>query len=150
RGRDCRLVSLLDIMQEFDPSWFRSVSSAFGSLSFTCAVGADKHAVSDEIRSSGRPVFSVLSDFCGAMGLNASRATTEKILAALANEKSTYGELEGLSKQLDGRLTDELRNAMFLALNLLEAREYKSPRDGWEEIIERFPGIVRDVEDAVR
>ena len=35
-----------------------------------------------------------------------------------------------------------------MALNVIEAEYYKNPRKGWEEIIERFPDALTDVEES--
>jgi hypothetical protein len=47
-----------------------------------------------------------------------------------------------------GRLVDEATASQFFSLTPKEAHVFSNPRNGWETVIERFPSIVDDVEEA--
>jgi hypothetical protein len=42
----------------------------------------------------------------------------------------------------------ELERTLILPIEYSAARHYREPRRGWEGVIERFPGVVSDVEEA--
>jgi hypothetical protein len=89
-----------------------------------------------------------LESDCIALELTSSLATVRKIRAVLTGSDPTYSSLHSLHIELEGRLIDEAEAKVFLALNIREADIYNNPRKGWEEIVERFPDTVTDIEEA--
>jgi hypothetical protein len=85
---------------------------------------------------------------CIFLGLTSSLATVRKIQNALSKSDPTYSGLHSLQSELQGRLTDEADAKVFLALSIGEAERYSDPRKGWEEIVERFPDVLIDVEES--
>jgi hypothetical protein len=81
------------------------------------------------------------------LNLTSSLATVRKLHAALGDSNPTYSSLHSLHIELEGRLIDEAEAKVFLALNVGEADRYNNPRKGWEEIVERFPDTVTDIEE---
>lgn len=105
-----------------------------------------------KIRDRDRKEFDVLYEgaqtFCGSLELTASTATIKKMRQVLANPEGTYVDFWAFGKELEGRLCDEIENRTFVALTLKEADYYNKPRDGWNEVIARFPNAAGDVEEA--
>lgn len=87
---------------------------------------------------------------CLDAGLSTSATTIEKIARLGSNEKWTTKELAPLAVELHGRLHDELTKAEFLSLTPRESEYYAQPREGWSEIISRFPEVGDDVEEAYK
>ena len=86
-----------------------------------------------------------LRDQCGDLGLIASVATINKLLALLSRPDCTWGEFQALGEELHGRLNDELFGAFFLSLTYSESECYQKPFDGWLEVTERFPTATTDI-----
>jgi len=88
-----------------------------------------------------------VEEYCVELGLAASLATIKKMRQSVAAENSREA-LRPLEIELQGRLLDEMTGKIFWALNTREAELYNHPRNGWEQIIERFPDTVSDIEEA--
>jgi hypothetical protein len=70
-------------------------------------------------------------------------------LAELCDKPSTTAvEAYRMMTEVRRRVDDELDLPMFLHLMPTEATLYQSPTEGWESIIDKFPGAVRDIEEA--
>lgn len=104
--------------------------------------------VGEGLKESSLTTYWGLRRDCLAMGLIASVATIDKIVALLSGSSPTMGKHSALVDELQGRLTDEMKGMVFLSLNLQETEEYNNPRAGWEAVIDRFPSVVRDVEES--
>jgi hypothetical protein len=103
----------------------------------------------DEIATtSWKEFFTALEENCVELELTASLATVRKIRAVVATQNCSHTTLAPLHIELQGRLIDETDGKSFFALNIRQAELYSNPRKGWEEIIERFPDGVTDVEEA--
>jgi hypothetical protein len=89
-----------------------------------------------------------LEEDCIVLEFTSSLAAIRKIQAALSKSNPTYSGLHPLQIELEGRITDEAEAKVFFALNVIKAEYYKNPRKGWEEIIERFPDALTDVEES--
>lgn len=155
--RDSRLVSLLEIMEEIQPDWIFTVFWGFGGLctlelarTALVAGWVDPKLIPSEFRSSTLRTITEVGEFCRSAGFVASETTAEKVLSLLRGPSPNEEQLAALIKELSGRLVDEAKGTLFLSLSLREAREYANPREGWEEIVEKFKSTVRDVEDAAR
>ncbi len=100
---------------------------------------ADVHATNDWF-------FTALEESCIELELLASLATVKKIKNALVKPNSSHTVLRPLQIELQERLTDEMGGKSVWALSVREAELYSFPRKGWEEIVERFPDALTDVE----
>ncbi|MGA9647057.1 MAG: hypothetical protein WBQ76_14160, partial [Candidatus Korobacteraceae bacterium] len=49
--------------------------------------------------------------------------------------------------EVASRLQDELALNLFFQLPLAQAKYFETPRDGWEEVIARFPDTVSNIEE---
>jgi hypothetical protein len=146
------LWSLWDIMKIFYPPHFirigvvtglDSIGSRFpGSFSLEHASIPDKE---NEIA-----LWESLAKIFVDLELGASLSTAKKISNLLTKPESTYGDLAPLRLELQGRVIDEMANRHYVALTIKEGELYSFPRKGWEEIIERFPDSVTDVEEAAK
>jgi hypothetical protein len=92
-------------------------------------------------------LFAELEKQCTDLELTASVATIRKLRRAVVATPS-HKALHPLRIELEGRLDDEMRGKIFFTLNMNEAALYNSPREGWQEIIGRFPDVVTDIEEA--
>jgi hypothetical protein len=164
-GRSGRLRTLLNIMRDFHPASFLFLMQFLEGTT-----GVDKMA--DEMltllerkhlgfsRSSLEPLGADNKDACkmvgryewhaSDVGLTASVSTIRKIKRLGKEAAPSDDELLLLFEELKGRLHDELAEQYFFALDAREAQFYGSPRDGWDEIIDRFPDAVSDIEEAAK
>lgn len=106
--------------------------------------------MNDQERASGDKIFSELETDCAALELKGSLATVRKIRAAMARPGSRFADIRPLGDELSGRLKDEMQVSCFFSLSEKERKYYESPRDGWEGIIDYFPGAVTDIEEAAK
>jgi hypothetical protein len=106
----------------------------------------------EEVESAGR-LAKVFRDFeggCQAMGLTASAISTRRIIALLANRKSTVKEFTKLADELLGRLDDEMSQGMYLALTAVEAHGYDDPIPFGQAVADAFPSVAFDIEEATK
>jgi hypothetical protein len=75
-------------------------------------------------------------------------ATIRKIIKLLADPDYLAIDLLSLADELAGRLVDEADSKVFWALNVRESDLYRNHRKGREQVIERFPGVLTDIEEA--
>jgi hypothetical protein len=102
------------------------------------------------IRDYVHNVDSIEND-CIELELTASLATLRKMQNVAQDDTSTQNKLDvlmSLQIELHGRLIDEMQGKLFWTLSIKDAERYQHPRKAWEEIIERFPDAVTDVEEA--
>lgn len=150
-----RLVSLLDIMKLFGPHRLLELAALLellGTLPEVTGAGLDwrQGPVSASIKEQGTLTFSTMESDCIALGLTASVITLRKIQMLFSDSKATQGQLSALVSELQSRLSDELSGTVCLSLSAYEAEYYSNPRKGWEEIIDRFPDAVSDIEEAAK
>jgi hypothetical protein len=84
---------------------------------------------------------------CIGLELMASAKTVNKIIHLYKNKNSCYREQTQLVDELKGRIVDELEGQFFLALSPSEADRYEHWNEDWAEILIRFGGATRDVEE---
>lgn len=93
-------------------------------------------------------MYQELKGNCRDLEMASSIATVNRVLHCLADRKSTYGDLWKFAPELDSRIFDEIEQRTFFALSSREAAYYQFPMRGWEEIIERIPATLADIEEA--
>ena len=84
---------------------------------------------------------------CADVGLIASIATIDKLLAVLSKPDSTFGQVQKLGYELKSRLHDELFGTFFFSLTYSQSEYYSCPTKGWGEVTERFPTAITDIEE---
>lgn len=151
-----RTWSLIEIMNKFQPEDLAVLSSFMQAL-------ITMDSVSNELLTvvTGRPRIAAIADvgpsrliiqhlrpICSSLGLTASAATVKKIERLCGEAEPHSDALMDLMRELQGRLRDELEAITFFSLTDRDANYYDKPRDGWLNIIARFPDIVLDVEEA--
>ena len=104
--------------------------------------------LSDEYRRDTLSAFTDMETVCVTYELDASLATVRKFRTVLARPNLRYSDLYPLGDELRGRLIDEMGSKCLWALTTKEREYYEQPRNGWDEIIARFPDSVTDVEEA--
>jgi hypothetical protein len=100
--------------------------------------------------SSHIDAYTALEVACTELGLTASRASIQRILEKLAKPNSKRSDISQIELELGGRLLDEMRGRLFFSLSLAEAEYYLHPLKKWEEIVNRFPDVITDVEESVK
>ena len=91
-------------------------------------------------------IYAAVEKSCASLELVASRATARKMREAVQHGR--YGEFFKLGKEFSGRFKDELDGRCVLVLSGTECSLLEKPQEGWEEVINRFPKCVMDVEEA--
>jgi hypothetical protein len=140
-----RLWSLLDIMRIFRAGSILDMSRALTIWANSSRDNAvmEKGRREDQqikVKSYHQPLFEI--------GFAATAASILKITACLEKEECKWSDLKEPAKECVGRLVDEANAGQFFSLTPREADLFLNPRKGWESSIERFPGIVDDVEEA--
>ena len=95
-------------------------------------------------------ILSLYEEDCLALGLTASVATIRRLRSALTKSHHDIAGIADLGQELSGRLFDEMNGRFFWSLSPLEAELYNTPRKGWEQIVDRFPDTISDIEEARR
>jgi hypothetical protein len=153
-GRFRRLWSLAEIMDYFPAALFMQWSGIAGHyyklFAETTIDGAwsGSNVITQADRSTFDAVMNDVEGYCTRLELVASVATIKKMRRCLADAKSKYREYFALGPELNGRMRDEIDNRWFISLTLKEEGYYKKPTTGWNDIIERYPDTVRDIEEA--
>ena len=153
-----RLWSLWDIMRRFDVSFYMLMADFLARQEYA-PVGRIQRWVFNKFFGRGENYeekdllqmirfYRILNDDCKKLGMLASTATVDKILSVLEGQSTWYHNASNYSTELRDRLEDEFRQRFFLALNLDGARYYSQPREGWVEVIDRYPGAGTDIEEA--
>ena len=141
-----RLISLGEIMEQFDPVYVMSITQILTNLLERFKEIPDDNVLSDATRLSGKDVLPPLKDFCSNMGLDASESTVDRTLALFDNPLATVRDLRRESADLRLRLKDQLDKRLFLYVG--EAKHYNEWRFGWELVIARFKAAEGDIEEA--
>jgi hypothetical protein len=149
-----RLWSLWEIMKPFHAQIMMTIMNLLGGQrvhfewSKTWPPYKGNDVFNDRQRTSEIDTFNTLEIFCTELEFTASRVSVQRILAALAKPDSKRTDIISLEVELGHRLLDEMSGRSYFALSLMEAEYYEHPRKKWEKIIERFPGVLGDVEEA--
>lgn len=139
------LWSLWDIMRAFDASGWLSLMR---QITLWSVAGSDDLLLGEPFRADQHRSMKSYEHSFTTIGLSGSRVTLGKLIAALDNPDCTYGHLRPLCQELRGRLVDETRDKAFFQMTLRESDLFIEWRREWESSIERFPGIVGDVEES--
>lgn len=96
----------------------------------------------------GNDLLAGFQDSCSALRFVCSAATVGRIRKALESPELTIDAISVLLNEFLERYIDEAKSVTLLYLAPKEAEYYEKPRQGWEEVIARFPETVSDVEEA--
>lgn len=139
-------MSVLGIMERFNPELFVAMATALSVVQRPRRF-IDEEQIPNEIKDGALLSFSPMRGELENLGLIASLASLDKLIATLSSEDCTVGRLKILAGELEGRITDELCGYYFLSLTSSEAIRYEHWERGWSKILERFPEVTRDVEE---
>jgi hypothetical protein len=148
-----RFRNLLE-MQLFEPAPLIQQAAGLGRLGHIGKKAAHRDVILEEdfrheLIAGLRAVTEVISSR-GEEFLKFSFKSMEHLADALADPKCTIGEATGHYEDLLRRLQDELEAAVFLHVPSGAATLYKQPRKGWESVLEAFPSVTVDIEEAAR
>jgi hypothetical protein len=143
--RPHRLLSLLEVMNRFQPDIFTTLSSTMSELSKYKGSWTSMNKTNRDIWIA---TFETVREHVRDVNLKASLATIDRIKILLQQDKVKASEFAELSDELRKRIEDELSHIFCLALSGAEAEIFEHPQKGWEKIVERFPKILSDVEEA--
>ncbi len=121
--------------------WYKGL---FGGLPFLSSLSR----LTQYQRTAAREGLGQFEKDCLELELTASVATIGRIRQVLGETNYEVATLTALVDELLGRLYDEMRGRFFWSLTLSETQSYSNPRKGWEQIIDRFPDAVTDIEEA--
>lgn len=102
----------------------------------------------DESKAVERKGWEAIRTACVELELIASVSSIDRMLKYLDQIDTTLDGFWKISKELDGRLVDELEHRHFLSLTLSETEYFREPQKGWEAIIERFAEATGDIEES--
>ena len=80
-----------------------------------------------------------------AIGFTASAASLERLLSY---EPPRMRHLQASLEEFAGRFSDEASETLFFGLTKSEFVRFAHFIAGWEPVVKRFPGVVRDIEEA--
>ncbi len=156
-GRPGRLWSLWDIMKPFAVDAFLAIKEVLGNYKSFNLASQIPNAVPDmqpnfvmpqEWRDHEAKFWTLIRPWFEELDMDASLRSIDKISSILKNENATFGKYFELTKEFDGRLSDQMRGRHFLSLSLSEASAFISPLSGWTEIVKALPETQRDIEEA--
>jgi hypothetical protein len=145
-----RLLTLWNIMQRFYPEFFLqfvAISESIAGPPKVPGISTNAMVLSDAVKASGITALIGTKNGCMALGLRTSVITIDKLITLLSKAEPTFGEQSELLRELQGRITDEMRGEFFFWLTSQEVERYDNWEKGWEIILKRFPDTTRDVEE---
>lgn len=110
-----------------------------------------------DFRLSEQQRLSIASGMPVALGhlSHIGMSDTAGALRELHMELSAVRQMHFLKSQLVTRIEDvqrtmrrEMSSHLFLYIPTKQAERYQKPREGWEEVIQRFPSAVADIEEC--
>lgn len=118
-----RLVSLEEIMELFEPVAL--------------------------LKSDDKDVLERWESLCIALGLISSAKALARLRAALDRDGGiSFGEFRKYAEDVRTRIKDDLDGQLFLYVPPTESHFYEQPLRGWEQVVQRFPETIGDVEEA--
>jgi HEPN domain-containing protein len=151
--RPGRLWSLWDIMEPFQPALFMRLMEIAGIVRTqeqwrkAFPPSAETDLYDERTRALYDDLLAGYEAACIQLELVGSLASIRRMRTQLANSVKR-SDMASLEVELASRLFDEMIGRSFWSLSSKEAERYKNPRNGWEEIITRFPDAVGDIEEA--
>jgi hypothetical protein len=143
-----KLWTLWAVMRQLQAAkLFTSINTLF-FLSDDWVINPLRGAVEFDKPAESKKWLDLLQLECIELGLKASVNTIFKLQDVLSKTPISFGEVRSLAAELHGRLIDEMKETFVLTLSVSEAEHYKNPRKDWEKIIDRFPDVVNDIEEA--
>jgi hypothetical protein len=118
----------------------------FGTFLGVTAVTSGDLMPSD-LKDKYAPMLSDWETDCCELELVASLATVRRLQELLSDPTCTFKRFAELADDLRSRAGDETVHRYCLSLSMDEAEIYERWWKGWEKIIERFGGAMRDVEE---
>jgi len=113
-----QLISLWEIMKPFFPVVFTTLyGSNYVPGVDTNDVAVAKTLIPSDTKETMRGLLPIQRRFCAELGLIASIATIDRLLALVDNPYSTWGQMHELGNELRGRLNDELFGTLFFSLD---------------------------------
>lgn len=85
---------------------------------------------------------------CVQLELNASVSSIQKMRRLIAGKRSDNKRLGELATELSNRLFDEMSQKLYFSLTAGESDHYLNFRSGWQQVIDRFPDTLEDIEEA--
>jgi len=152
-GKKYRLFSLWEIMKYVNPALFLSLGKLLEVSSFKLRppfkdqILPGHEVAALDFKDSHDNILAEWEVECKELELPASLATVKRLRKLLSESTCTYREYAQLAQEFHGRLEDEMKYRRCLALSIQEAERYDFWPTYWEEIINRFPDTMRDIEE---
>ena len=146
-----RLWSLWDIMRTFHASDFVNLADSLSTLKERGSNDTTK--LDEDRRRKAVAAFRTWETIATDMGLNASRASIQKIIESIEKDGATYGDMREPCGELVGRPVDELRVKTSFTLSLRESDHYEKLSQHGEIAVKRFPTSLvmwRKLQSALR
>lgn len=154
-----RLISLREIVNAIDGRILVSVGTALMQLRVARFFhGLDKdallpanafdQAMLPETRQSSKYNLEYVRWFCEQVGCSLTLRAVNRTDARLQYPGVSLAELASDCDNINQLLKDELDSKLFLRINPQHVPYYNDWSQGWEGVIERFPDIGFDVEEA--
>lgn len=152
-----RLFTLLELMKRLDIPLLLDFSAAAGSAEGASTVmkaWKGPSGTTASVRNSdpdGRvDVLTRMVAYCVELGLTASAASCRKLLLAEQSGAVSLDQLRDLGLELYGRMRDELDASSVFYLDAEQARLYTQPHPFGNEVADKFPQAIVDVEEAAK
>jgi hypothetical protein len=87
---------------------------------------------------------------CAEASMPLAVRQTEDILKAINKADSSFKDVVDMVKELMGRINHYLEGRTALTIPEAQKRYFDQPIEGWEEILEAFPGALDNFEEASR
>jgi hypothetical protein len=137
-----KVVSLLEILQSY--------ADAYAKLAHVAAAFICRLRYVPEFEDSRRQqLVNGLEEALPHCERSELTLTAVHLLRLLNDVKAGVDRSELSAKliELESRLEDELKTKLFFQLPLSKRDYFENPRKGWDEVIQRFPDSVMDIEE---
>jgi len=143
-----RWVNLLDLLRLYAESFCR-LSHHLGIASIELTVDSDKDRLHGGVVKGLLEYLPAIKKECDTLGLRFSAKQIDDIL----DRWDKYQDkrlLSHMSHELAKRIQDELQSRVALIVSAHCQQQYEKPLAGWEEVAERFPDSLEDIEEMGR
>jgi HEPN domain-containing protein len=143
-------TTLWDIMKSFDAATFADATHLLAMAEVNYRDKPPDEIITKWDRTLLADYLQTIQKNCLKLELNLSAMTAAKTLRKLSQDTITYRGFGELSKELSGRLIDEMKLCMFFCIEPGKQSLLSDENPFGDKVSEAFPSAAKDIKDAGR
>lgn len=148
-----QIVSLFEVLKRYAEGFYHVgeiLSRIRTATMFYEISSSPKKPLGEATRKDFIKQLGVAEAWCEAIGLEVSTKGVKYAIKCLEAPDLKRKDVFLIFAELMRRVQDEVGSAQLLHVPRSAVQFYQSPLKGWEQIVDRFPGAVRDIEEACK